>query len=76
MVDRISRCGAVISMAVPPVPCCTEDPFGWRDDLVTVPPNVQMSQEEYVRKEFGDYLLRRTHDPSKRQRAPCDLHSG
>jgi hypothetical protein len=53
-----------------------EDPFGWRDDFVTVPPDVQMSQEEYVRKQFGDYLLRRTHDPSKRQRAPWDDHPG
>jgi hypothetical protein len=49
-----------------------EDPLGWRDDLVTVRPNVQMSQEEYVRKEFGHYLLRRINDPSMRQRAPWD----
>ncbi|WP_131830702.1 hypothetical protein [Mycobacteroides abscessus] len=51
-----------------------EDPFGWREGLVVVPPDVQTSQEDYVRKRFGDYLLRRSHDPSKRRRAPWDHH--
>jgi len=49
------------------------DLFGWREDLFRLPPDAEMTQEEYVRKAFGDYLLRRTDDPNKRRRAPWDV---
>ena len=49
-----------------------EDLFGWRDEFVTLPSDAEMTQQEFVRKAFGDYLLRRTDDPKKRSRAPWD----
>ncbi|OBG69766.1 hypothetical protein A5702_11765 [Mycobacterium sp. E3339] len=49
------------------------DLFGWRDGLIRLVPSTQMSEEEFIRKAFGDYLLRRTDDPSKRHRAPWDI---
>ncbi|WP_445161433.1 hypothetical protein ACTXG5_25510 [Mycobacterium sp. Dal123C01] len=49
------------------------DFFGWRDNLIQLPPDAALSQEEFVQKAFGDYLLRRTDDPSKRERAPWDI---
>ncbi|WP_142274621.1 hypothetical protein [Mycobacterium scrofulaceum] len=49
------------------------DLFGWRDGLVQLAPDAQMTQEEFVRNAFGDYLLRRTDDPGKRDRAPWDI---
>jgi len=52
-----------------------DDLFGWRQDLVSLPPDAEMTQEEFVRKAFGDYLLRRTDDPSKRERAPWDVET-
>jgi hypothetical protein len=49
-----------------------EDLFGWRSELIKLLPDAEMTQEAFVRKAFGDYLLRRTDDPSKRERAPWD----
>jgi hypothetical protein len=48
------------------------DLFGWKVDLIKLLPDAEMTQEEFVRKVFGDYLLRRTDDPVKRRRAPWD----
>jgi hypothetical protein len=50
-----------------------DDLFSWREDLVRLPPDSEMTQEEFVRNAFGEYLLRRTDDPSKRARAPWDI---
>ena len=52
------------------------DLFVWREDLFRLPPDAEMTQEESVRKAFGDYLLRRTDDPNKRGRAPWDVEDG
>jgi hypothetical protein len=49
------------------------DLFSWRENLVQLPPDAEMTQEEFVREAFGNYLLRRTDDPRKRQRAPWDV---
>ncbi|MCV7004425.1 hypothetical protein [Mycobacterium gordonae] len=49
------------------------DLFGWREDLVRLLPDAELTQEGFVHKAFGDYLLHRTDDPSKRQRAPWDV---
>ena len=51
-----------------------EDLFAWREDLVGRRTDAELAQEEVIRKEFGDYLLRRTADPSKRERAPWDAN--
>jgi hypothetical protein len=53
-----------------------EDLFGWRSDLIKLLPDAEMTQEAFVRKAFGDYLLRRTDDPSKRERASWDASAG
>ena len=50
-----------------------DDLFSWREDLVHLRPGAEMSQEEFVRKGFADYLLRRTDDPNRRRRAPWDV---
>jgi hypothetical protein len=59
-----------------------DDPLGWSDNLLPARRAVRASQEEaqlqeteHLRKQFGEYLLRRTADPSKRLRAPWD-HAG
>lgn len=49
-----------------------DDLFGWRDELVNLRPGATMSQQEFVREAFGNYLLRRTDDPNKRNRAHWD----
>ena len=49
-----------------------EDLFGWRQDLIKLRPDAEMTEEAFVRKAFGDYLLRRSDDPAKRERAPWD----
>lgn len=49
------------------------DLFGWRDGLAQLAPDAELTQEEFVSKAFGDYLLRRTDDPTKRYRAPWDF---
>lgn len=51
-----------------------EDLFAWREDLVGRRTDAELAQEEVIRKEFGDYLLRRTADPSKRECAPWDAN--
>lgn len=61
-----------------------EDPFEWRDELARThplerrsPDHEQLSPNEHLRNGFGNYLLRRTVDPSKRQRAPWEYqHEG
>ncbi|MEX3646879.1 hypothetical protein [Mycolicibacterium porcinum] len=49
-----------------------QDLFEWRDHLINLPPDSGMTRESFVRKSFGDYLLRRTDDPIKSKRAPWD----
>ncbi|PJD99515.1 MAG: hypothetical protein CK428_33010 [Mycobacterium sp.] len=50
-----------------------DDLFSWREDFVQLRPGSQMTQEEFVRRGFSEYLLRRTADPSKRERAPWEV---
>jgi hypothetical protein len=49
-----------------------EDLFGWREGLVRLPPDAEMTEDAFVAKSFGDYLLGRSDDPTKRWRAPWD----
>ena len=46
--------------------------FGWRDSIVRLPPDAEITEEAFVAKAFGDYLLRRSDDPTKQHRAPWD----
>lgn len=53
-----------------------EDLFEWREDLVKLPENFELSEDELLRKEFGDYLLGRSDDVNKHPRAPWDTALG
>jgi hypothetical protein len=57
-------------------PSYGEELFGWREDLIRLPPDAGMTQEEAIKKAFGDYLLRKTDDPAKYARARWDVDDG
>jgi hypothetical protein len=54
-------------------PSYGEELFGWRDELIRLPPDAEMTQEAFTRQAFGEYLLRRNDDPAKYPRAPWDV---
>ena len=54
-------------------PLYGEELFGWRDGLVQLPPDSDMTQEDFMKKAFGEYLNRRNDDPAKYPRAPWDV---
>jgi hypothetical protein len=75
--DHISRCAPGSFHDLPTFTAAyAEDRFGWRSDLIKLLPDAEMTREAFVRKAFGDYLLRRTDDPSQRERAPWDDRAG
>jgi hypothetical protein len=51
----------------------TEELFGWRDELMGLPPDAELTPEAFTRQAFGEYLLRRSDDPPKYPRAPWDV---
>jgi hypothetical protein len=50
-----------------------EDLFEWREELANLPDDSELSHDEFLRKAFGDYLLRRSEDLTKYPRAPWDV---
>jgi hypothetical protein len=54
-------------------PLYGEELFAWRDDVVRLPPDAEMTHDAFITQAFGEYLLRSNDDLIKYPRAPWDV---